>query len=183
MQVSKLVYRIKIENPIIDFGEVKQEDYDRAKKLFEGIDFLELKPASELVGKSTYQINGCFVNDVSIVDDEKLLKLTVENVKFSVVESINLNVDVTQQIVEMAEKPIKITQDSGDNYFNSKCEVHMPGMALSMYNEVRLLEDCCTDALQGHLIDGWRIIAACPQPDQRRPDYILGRFNPTTANN
>lgn len=41
-----------------------------------------------------------------------------------------------------------------------------------------LLEDACTDQLQGALNSGWRIISACPQPDQRRPDYILGRFNP-----
>lgn len=26
---------------------------------------------------------------------------------------------------------------------------------------------------------GWRILAVCPQPDQRRPDYILGRTKPT----
>lgn len=37
-----------------------------------------------------------------------------------------------------------------------------------------------TDVLQEQIAKGWRIIAACPQPDQRRPDYILGRFNPET---
>ncbi|WVR18126.1 hypothetical protein JXVLWARM_CDS_0075 [Burkholderia phage Bm1] len=62
--------------------------------------------------------------------------------------------------------------------FNHKVEVHMPGQALSNYNETMLLEDSCTDALQSVLDKGWRIIAACPQPDSRRPDYILGRFNP-----
>ena len=48
---------------------------------------------------------------------------------------------------------------------------------LNNVNEMRLLEDCCTDALQDVLNDGWRMIAICPQPDQRRPDYILGRVN------
>lgn len=62
--------------------------------------------------------------------------------------------------------------------FNQVCQVHMPGQALSLYNEVLLKSDCCSDELQGELTRGWRIIAACPQPDQRRPDYILGRFNP-----
>ena len=40
-----------------------------------------------------------------------------------------------------------------------------------------LLSDACTDELQGALRDGWRIIAVCPQPSQRRPDYVLGRYN------
>lgn len=62
--------------------------------------------------------------------------------------------------------------------YNTRCEVHVPGQALSLYNEVMLASDACSDAMQNHLDDGWRIIAACPQPDQRRPDYILGRYNP-----
>lgn len=62
--------------------------------------------------------------------------------------------------------------------YNNKCEVSMPGQALAMYNETLLLCDACTDKLQQELSNGWRIIAACPQPDQRRPDYILGRYNP-----
>ena len=24
--------------------------------------------------------------------------------------------------------------------------------------------------------EGWRILAICPQPNQRRPDYIMGRL-------
>ena len=67
---------------------------------------------------------------------------------------------------------------TGDTHYNSKCEVAMPGQALAMYNDTQLLEDACTDDLQNELAVGWRIIAACPQPNQRRPDYILGRFNP-----
>lgn len=62
--------------------------------------------------------------------------------------------------------------------FNERCEVHMPGQALSTYNDTLLIEDSCTDVLQDALNSGWRIIACCPQPDSRRPDYILGRFNP-----
>jgi hypothetical protein len=65
--------------------------------------------------------------------------------------------------------------------YNSKCEVHIPGQALSTYNEVMLLEDACSDALQDKLDSGWRMIAGCPQPDNRRPDYILGRFNSNFA--
>lgn len=69
----------------------------------------------------------------------------------------------------------------GHGQFNNKCDVHVPGMGLMLINRTMLLEDSCTDALQLHLTDGWRIIAACPQGDQRRPDYILGRYEPSIA--
>jgi hypothetical protein len=54
----------------------------------------------------------------------------------------------------------------------------MPGQALATYNDTLLLEDSCTDRLQEALNTGWRIIACCPQPNSRRPDYIMGRFSP-----
>lgn len=40
-----------------------------------------------------------------------------------------------------------------------------------------IMEAKADDALQKSMDDGWRIIAACPQPDARRPDYIMGRYN------
>lgn len=67
----------------------------------------------------------------------------------------------------------------GGSQFNERCDVHMPGNALMSFNVTMLMQDSCTDELQAQMDKGWRIIAACPQPDQRRPDYILGRFDPT----
>jgi hypothetical protein len=61
--------------------------------------------------------------------------------------------------------------------FNDRCDVHVGGYALMQVNEVHLFADVCTDGLQEELDKGWRIIAACVQPDGRRPDYILGRYN------
>jgi hypothetical protein len=61
--------------------------------------------------------------------------------------------------------------------YNEHVTVHTPGNMLATYNETLLLEDACTDELQKSLDNGWRIVAACPQA-QRRPDYILGRYNP-----
>lgn len=52
----------------------------------------------------------------------------------------------------------------------------MPGHSLAMFNAVMLMSDACSDALQDNLNQGWRILAVCPQPDQRRPGYILGRY-------
>lgn len=65
--------------------------------------------------------------------------------------------------------------------YNQKCEVHVPGIGLLAVNRTMLLEDACTDKLDTALANGWRIIAACPQPDQRRPDYILGKYDPEWA--
>lgn len=69
-------------------------------------------------------------------------------------------------------------QSVADNNFNSKCNVHIGGGLLVTFNELTLKEDTCTDELQRELNNGWRIMAVCIQPDQRRPDYVLGRYNP-----
>lgn len=58
---------------------------------------------------------------------------------------------------------------------NQKVNVAVPGLGLLAMVRVMLASDCCTDDLNEHLQDGWRILAICPQPDQRRPDYILGK--------
>ena len=66
--------------------------------------------------------------------------------------------------------------------FNSKCDVHVSNLGLLHINQLGYITDACTEALQENLNQGWRIIACCVQPDQRRPDYILGRFNPNETN-
>jgi hypothetical protein len=67
--------------------------------------------------------------------------------------------------------------------FNEKTNSAVSNQALWSVNEVRVEEDLCTDMLQDFLIDGWHILAICPQP-QRRPDYVLGKgpkFHPQTS--
>ena len=61
---------------------------------------------------------------------------------------------------------------------NQRVHVQVPGLGLLLLDEVEVLTDCCTDILNSHLRGGWRIVAVCPQPDQRRPDYVLGRERP-----
>jgi hypothetical protein len=72
-----------------------------------------------------------------------------------------------------------VAKDSGparaDVALNHRLQIGVPGLGLLMINEVMLLEDSCTDVLAQYLREGWRIVAACPQPNQRRPDYVLGR--------
>jgi hypothetical protein len=56
-------------------------------------------------------------------------------------------------------------------------QVHLPGNELLEIDEVQIVENACTENLQGELDQGWRIIAVCPLAGQRRPDYVLGRYS------
>lgn len=60
-------------------------------------------------------------------------------------------------------------------------QVSVANVGLLAVDEVTYEEDCCTDALQSRLDEGWRILAVCPPNDARRPTYILGRTRPTGA--
>lgn len=69
-------------------------------------------------------------------------------------------------------------QQRTDAPLNTRAQVITPGHALQDYDETCVEVDCCTDHLQHQLNKGWRILAICVQPDQRRPDYVLGRRCP-----
>lgn len=57
-------------------------------------------------------------------------------------------------------------------------QLHVPNVGLIQYNEFDVLEDSCTDKLQEAIDEGWRVVAVCPPNAQRRPDYIIARYNP-----
>lgn len=82
------------------------------------------------------------------------------------------SVDVFDRLIEKMDR---ISERIEKNTYNEKCNVHVPGLGLLMIEELKLCEDACTETIREQLMDRWRIIAVCPQPDQRRPDYILGR--------
>ena len=115
-----------------------------------------------------------------VLNQNQLLDLQVMGVVIKIKQEIDLGDDgftsTLNKFNKMAERLLMMP--AIDRSYNEKCEVHMPGQALATYNETLLLTDSCSDSLQTSLDSGWRIIAACPQPDQRRPDYILGRYNP-----
>ncbi|MCB5201706.1 hypothetical protein LH464_04335 [Neorhizobium sp. T786] len=68
-------------------------------------------------------------------------------------------------------------EDSGHEQLMSGklFNVTLPDVGLLLIDEVKWLDDACTEELQRNLDDGWRILAVCPPNAQRRPDYILGR--------
>jgi hypothetical protein len=63
--------------------------------------------------------------------------------------------------------------ESNGNTYN--LHVHVPNIGLLAIDEVKVVEDSCTDSLQRDLDEGWRIVAVCPPNGVRRPDYIMGR--------
>lgn len=79
--------------------------------------------------------------------------------------------------MEREMKLLRFQAHAGD----SVAQIHVPNIGLLMVNEVEVVEDICTNALQTYLDEGWRILAVCPSIDQRRPDYILGRHNPKNS--
>lgn len=85
---------------------------------------------------------------------------------------------ILKQIEDKYEGLSDVLDRIGKQQFNEKVNVHVGGGLIVTYNELKLKENCCTDELQRLLNDGWRIISVCIQPDQRRPDYVLGRYNP-----
>lgn len=88
----------------------------------------------------------------------------------------SIEVTVFTTLVDHLEAMVqRVPGYSHPNQYNSRCDVHVPNLGLLMMNKVELLSDACTDDVQSHLDRGWRILAICPQPNQRRPDYIIGK--------
>ncbi len=83
--------------------------------------------------------------------------------------------DLFEKLDELSARVSALRPTDEVNYLNPRCNVHIGGVGLLMIDEVDAVEDLCTDELQDKLDRGWRILGVCVQPDQRRPDYVLGR--------
>lgn len=99
---------------------------------------------------------------------------------FEISKRIMVDVEpiVTSESVAAFVERFENAANTFKNTFNEKVNVHIGGSQLMTVNKTLLLENSCTDNLQDHLDKGWRIIACCVQPDGRRPDYVLGRYEP-----
>lgn len=77
--------------------------------------------------------------------------------------------------LHLPQKLAEVFTPRANTVYNEHVKVVMPGLGLLQFDHVEVQYDTCTDELRKWLGRGWRIIAVCPQPDQRRPDYVLGR--------
>lgn len=162
---------VKIEGDESDYytrGEnpKKVSNYSRYDRLPSGKDYVYVKRENNLVDldifapicKHQYMITKCVKQPEATIGGLSSMINKIEE-KFATINK-GLDAFVNQQ-------------------FNEKVNVHVGGGLIVTYNDLKLMEDSCTDVLQNELNDGWRIIAVCVQPDSRRPDYILGRYNPS----
>lgn len=156
--------------------------YQEAQKLKEAGFDLVLKERDESKWEEKEDGNRPSFEIIDVVENQRLylnsrqmLELLSLTKSYTVEGKVSVDLgEMFQNVSSKSERPVV----SEENYYNQKCEVHLPGNMLATYNEILLLEDVCTDELQRSLGNGYRIITACPQANQRRPDYILGRFNP-----
>jgi hypothetical protein len=184
------VYSVKIEDFNSGYGYRKEHlvKYNKAKLVVETLNLnvalidpsstsLKLNDKGEEVYAS-YSIVESGASDSFVITAKQLLWLATSNIPIKVINETTVEVDdIVKTFNLCADKGLNAGEVITNTY-NNKCDVHMPGNMLASYNEVMLLEDSCSDVLQESLQAGWRMIAVCPQPDQRRPDYILGRWNP-----
>jgi hypothetical protein len=139
--------------------------YSHCRLTVEQIDLLKTISFSTVSHEDKPDDSGKFyVFAKPLVDDAGLGRLAAEGIQYSVVKTRPLT---------GPEAPAIAQRETGA--FNSKVQVHVAGLGLLNVTEVENHNDCCTEYLQEKLADGWRILAVCVQPDQRRPDYILGR--------
>jgi hypothetical protein len=82
--------------------------------------------------------------------------------------------DIRDVVSKVSKRIDELVQHAGTQV-NYKCRVAVAGLGTLSIRKVQLHSDLCTDALQRLLDEGWSILAICVQPDQRRPDYIMGR--------
>lgn len=130
--------------------------------------------------------------DTQILIEEYYIGGSTNIVPLNRLLALNLPIDfkVTSNIKEIPEYKVEetilhklISLEEKLNHFdqvaqfNTKVGVHISDLGLLSVKEVTWLEDACTENLQDHLNEGWRILAVCPQPNSRRPDYVLGKNN------
>ena len=116
-------------------------------------------------------------NGTNIVPLNRLLSLGLPiefNISGTIKEAPEYNVKETI-LHKLLSLESKLTQFDQGMQFNQKVGVHISDLGLLSVKEVTWLEDACTEELQRKLDEGWRILAVCPQPNSRRPDYVLGK--------
>ena len=95
----------------------------------------------------------------------------------SILDQDTIKHEVNIDLNELSDKIMNKVINNAKHLFNSKLEVHQPNMPLFQYNQYQVIVDECTEDLQNNYIDkGWRVVCICPQPDQRRPDYIVAKY-------
>ncbi|QDX94680.1 hypothetical protein EEL30_21810 [Brevibacillus laterosporus] len=127
-------------------------------------DYVELKPSKEYL--------------IEVESFIQKFPTIIIKIRGTVQASNSAVANMLKQMQEVQDKFQKALQSFDKKIeFNQKCDVHIGNLGLLNINQMGYAVDKCTEELQVILNQGWRILAVCPQSNQRRPDYVLGRFN------
>ena len=129
------------------------------------------KPEHTEEAKLAWYSNG--FSHIFYIDLDKLYGTAIwDYIEF--VEVLNMESELGELIMETQADRLKKLEREPRSVVNELCNVSVGGSAIDI-TQVQVLTDLCTEELQRQLNDGWRIVAVCVQPDQRRPDYVLGK--------
>lgn len=191
------LFTIRIGKPYIH----ESGEEEKARKAALALKEQELVASIKGVSKDATQVdswngNAYIAAEYAMVDIIQQLGVTPEDSPHGIyVKSVKLLMEVGDPMEAIRAATDKMEAaaarfiDQASVYdFNGKEEISgggwnehtqspVSGHHLAHVNELTLCENFCTDALQSLLSEGWRIMAVCPQ-EARRPDYVLGRFNP-----
>lgn len=168
---------VECEGLVVEDGELQNfynwaHTYDEeeaslseGKKKFVTIsDYVELKPSKEYL-----------IEVEPFIQKFPTIRIKIRG---TVQTSNSAVANMLKQMQEVQDKFHKALQSFDEKIeFNQKCDVHIGNLGLLNINQLGYAVDKCTQELQVVLNQGWRILAVCPQSNQRRPDYVLGRFN------
>lgn len=195
------LYRINLELPsFYGYPSPDREDVEQAFRAAVKEWFLSMPN----VGVELWKEKHYYGKDVILCDDIRLADIMCgthrftdfktspggEDVASYIVSKVDLYYDrerIEDKLISLIERmelaALRLEsghpdRDPANPGWNHKVNGPISGFHLHNANDLMLLEDCCTDALQAYLDEGWRIIAVTTQ-EQRRPDYILARYNNT----
>lgn len=113
--------------------------------------------------------------------DLNIMEVGSLGIPFSVIGISDGSESFAPRVANQLNKILKVISDRHDlKVEGTKAQdvhIHLPNQVSYVgVSEVKILNDCCTESLQRRLDEGWKILAICPQPHQRRPDYVVGKF-------
>jgi len=143
-----------------DLTEIQKQDKERQIEVCEKFPSIFEMETEKKDDVEKQKISTVGYSERYIISDEDAAVLTNYDISFT---------------VKKFKGTVPYRVNDNDKAQADNLHIHVPNYSLNSYNKVMVIEDACTDELQKHLNDGWRIICACPPLNQRRPDYILGK--------
>lgn len=144
----------------------ERENYEKIYSESEGINLYVVR------NSGSYIVDSDLLFSITNDFDTKVLYEVVGTLKDLPSSNQSKEIKVLDSLLRLEEK---LSLFDVAQQFNTRVGVHISDLGLLNIKEVDVIEDSCTDVLQEWLNEGWRIIAVCPQPNKRRPDYIVGR--------